>query len=421
MSPEQASGGDIDHRSDLFSLGLVLHEMLTGEQVFTGSTETAILEQVRDPKVTAPSAINGDISDEIDRIVLKALEPDPDMRYQSAGDLQGDLEDAVRAAGWMPDAVALATFVEDPTVAPEIVVTVPEEPESVELLPPEPVEPVEPPPPVEPVVPPEPAEPVEPPEPLEEDEVEELGAIPFEEAAEPLEPFIEEPTEERKKPLLLYLGIAVLAVMVGVMVVILRGGGGEIPVTSTPVPLIEVPRLPAPTETPTPAPEQVVARPVVPTRTPTPGLPTETPTETVTPTPEVTDTPTPVPPTATPEPPTPTPTPRPPTPTFTPSVREGDLVSAGPDVKMPVAVHQVTPAFPPVAQRLRVSGSVEAEVLVGPDGTVEDIRIVSVSRTGVGFERATEDAIRQWRYKPATKNGVKVRTWVTVRVPFRYR
>ena len=88
---------------------------------------------------------------------------------------------------------------------------------------------------------------------------------------------------------------------------------------------------------------------------------------------------------------------------------------------MPIRIEQVSPEYPPVAQRLRVSGVVEAEFLVGPDGTVEDFRIVSVTRTGVGFERATEEAVRQWRYEPATKNGVKVRTWVAVRVPFTLR
>jgi len=140
---------------------------------------------------------------------------------------------------------------------------------------------------------------------------------------------------------------------------------------------------------------------------------------TVTPTETVTETPTVRPPTATPVPPTATP--RPPTATFTPSVREGDLVSAGPGVTAPVPLVQDQPEYPPVARQLGVDGVVEAEYLVGPDGSIEDFRIVSVSRTGVGFERATEEAVRGWRYKPATKNGVKVRTWVTVRVPFTLR
>ncbi|MEJ2583382.1 MAG: protein kinase, partial [Acidobacteriota bacterium] len=73
MSPEQAWGKDIDHRSDIFSLGLVLYEMLTSEQVFTGTSELSVLEQVRDPIITAPSMKNAEIDAEIDRIVFLAL------------------------------------------------------------------------------------------------------------------------------------------------------------------------------------------------------------------------------------------------------------------------------------------------------------------------------------------------------------
>jgi protein TonB len=117
----------------------------------------------------------------------------------------------------------------------------------------------------------------------------------------------------------------------------------------------------------------------------------------------------------------PTATPAPPTPTPTTAVREGDLVTFGPGVTRPVLLSQVTPEYPKMAQRMGVDGEVQVEVLVGPDGAVEDVRVVSVSRTGVGFERATTDAVRQWRYKPATKNNVNVRMWVPVRVPFSLR
>jgi TonB family protein len=151
--------------------------------------------------------------------------------------------------------------------------------------------------------------------------------------------------------------------------------------------------------------------------TPTPLPPTETPTDTPTATDSPTDTPTPVPPTPTLVPPTATPIP----PTPTPSVREGDIVESASDVVAPVIIHRVEPEYPRVALQMRLGGSVEAEALVGIDGKVESVRIGSVSRGGVGFEKATEDAILQWRYKPATKNGVKVRVWVIIHVPFRYR
>jgi protein TonB len=57
-----------------------------------------------------------------------------------------------------------------------------------------------------------------------------------------------------------------------------------------------------------------------------------------------------------------------------------------------------------------------ARLLIGTDGRVEDVQIVEVTQTGAGFEKATEDAVRQWRYRPATKHGVKVRVWVRIKV-----
>jgi protein TonB len=147
--------------------------------------------------------------------------------------------------------------------------------------------------------------------------------------------------------------------------------------------------------------------------TPTALPPTATPTETPTETPPPTETPTRV-PTATR---TPTVTPIPPTPT--PVVREGDIVTPGPGVNPPVLIHQVDPEYPPIAARANINGEVVAQLLVGIDGRVEDVRILEVSQKGVGFEQATEDAVRQWRYRPATKHGVTVRTWVRIKVNLR--
>jgi protein TonB len=145
--------------------------------------------------------------------------------------------------------------------------------------------------------------------------------------------------------------------------------------------------------------------------TPTPIPPTPTPPDTPTPLP--TDTPT---PTSTPTSPPPTATPIPPTPT--PSVREGDIVVPGPGVEQPVIIYREPPKYPPVAERMGASGVVAAEALIGINGVVEEVRIIKVEGRNLGFEKATEDAIYKWRYKPATKGGVKVRVWVTIRVPF---
>jgi TonB family protein len=227
-------------------------------------------------------------------------------------------------------------------------------------------------------------------------------------------PFLE-PESAKKRPWwLLAAAVGVIATAAVLFFVFGRGDGGRSP-EPTPAPVVAVP----PTATPTEPPDE--AEPVVALPTATPRPPTSTPTETETPTPTETETPTPAPPTATATPIPPTATPRPPTPTFTPSVREGDLVVAGPGVVRPVLIHQVSPEYPKMAQRLGIDGEVDVEILVGPDGAVEEMRIVSVSRAGVGFESATEDAVRQWRYKPATKNDVNVRMWVTARVRLSYR
>ena len=148
--------------------------------------------------------------------------------------------------------------------------------------------------------------------------------------------------------------------------------------------------------------------------TPTPIPPTWTPTETHTPVPSATSTSTPLPPTPTRVPPTRTPVP----PTATPVVVEGEIVEPGPDVTPPKYITRVPPKFPQRALTLQVQGLVEAQALIGIDGSVEEVRILSVSRKGFGFEDATRDAVMKWRFRPATKRGVKVRTWITIRVPF---
>ena len=82
-------------------------------------------------------------------------------------------------------------------------------------------------------------------------------------------------------------------------------------------------------------------------------------------------------------------------------------------------IYREPPKYPPAAERMGASGVVSAEALVGIDGTVEEVRITRVEGRDLGFEKATEEALYKWRYRPATKNGVKVRVWVTIRVPFR--
>ncbi|MBK5290481.1 MAG: PD40 domain-containing protein [Acidobacteriia bacterium] len=97
MSREQCIGADFDHRSDLFSLGAVLHEMSTGEYAFAGSTPALIYDAILNRTTPAPSAINAALPAEFDHIVLKALQKDREYRYHSASDLRHDLEVLKRA------------------------------------------------------------------------------------------------------------------------------------------------------------------------------------------------------------------------------------------------------------------------------------------------------------------------------------
>jgi serine/threonine protein kinase len=97
MSPEQAWGRRIDHRSDVFSAGVVLYEMVTEQRPFTGGTsETTILEMVRKCVITPPRDINPRLPESLDRVVMKALARDPKDRYQDAGKMQRSLEKILR-------------------------------------------------------------------------------------------------------------------------------------------------------------------------------------------------------------------------------------------------------------------------------------------------------------------------------------
>ncbi|MBL7684692.1 MAG: serine/threonine protein kinase [Deltaproteobacteria bacterium] len=91
MSPEQAEGLEIDHRSDIFSAGIVLWEMLTSQRLFKKKSNLDTVEAVKNMVVVPPSQFRPDIHYELDLILSKALEKDPDKRYATAHDMSLDL------------------------------------------------------------------------------------------------------------------------------------------------------------------------------------------------------------------------------------------------------------------------------------------------------------------------------------------
>jgi serine/threonine protein kinase len=102
MAPEQTEGENIDNRSDIFAIGIVLHEVLTGRRLFKGQTDVQTIERVRRCEVPPPSASNPAIPRELDQIILRALQRDPARRWSNAADLADALDDIVHAARFQP-------------------------------------------------------------------------------------------------------------------------------------------------------------------------------------------------------------------------------------------------------------------------------------------------------------------------------
>jgi len=465
MSPEQAWGRSIDRRSDIFALATVLFEMLTGRKLFTGDNELSILEQVREARVTAPSLFNDEVTPEIDKIVVKALQKDPANRYQTAGEMARDIDAILYSFKPTPTSADLAIYMHRLS-SPEPAMPEPQhEPEP--IVPARPSAPVFTPAvaaaavaaPAIPIAAPA-ALPVAAPEPWETPAA---AGAPKKGSAGPL------------------IGIAAVVVLaLGGAAWWFMGRGDAAPATATPattsnaaavtpatstlVPtgttstaltgttattasidpsLIDqevakrigaerarlealarqqqqqqaaaaaaqttttaAPAAARPTPTPqvteTRAPQQDAPAPVV--ERPAPVQQTQT--QTAAPAPQVTETraaaPQPTPAAATARP------------------REGDLIPAGTaGLIAPRVTRRGNVPYPPVARMQKVGGTVITSVLVSETGRVLEVRILRGINRPVGLNEAAEETMRRSTFTPATKDGVRVKAWLTVPVDFK--
>jgi len=113
MSPEQCMGKSLDQRSDIFSLGAVLYEWVTGRKLFSGDSDVAILKSISDGKIVPPRQVRPDIPEAVEQILLKALATDRDERYQTAWELQNDLDRFLNRRDFTPSNIHLANFLRE--------------------------------------------------------------------------------------------------------------------------------------------------------------------------------------------------------------------------------------------------------------------------------------------------------------------
>ena len=111
LSPEQARGASVDQRSDLYSMGIVLYEMLTGEVPFTGESPVEIAMKHLSDTPRPPSLLRPDIPPDLDMVVLRALAKNPDDRFQTAEEMDAELERVAAGVGVTAETADAATAV----------------------------------------------------------------------------------------------------------------------------------------------------------------------------------------------------------------------------------------------------------------------------------------------------------------------
>jgi eukaryotic-like serine/threonine-protein kinase len=123
MSPEQIRMEPVDCRADIFAIGVVLHEMLTGRRLFKATNEFTGARMVLESVIEVPSTVNAEVSPEVDRVVMRALERNRDARYLTAGEMAEDLEKLLfdmRASPHAPRKLLLSLFPQGPSRRSEL-------------------------------------------------------------------------------------------------------------------------------------------------------------------------------------------------------------------------------------------------------------------------------------------------------------
>ncbi|HET8772572.1 MAG TPA: TonB family protein [Thermoanaerobaculia bacterium] len=452
MSPEQAWGRSIDRRSDIFALATVLFEMLTNRKLFTGDNELSILEQVREARVQPPSLYNDEVTPEIDKIVIKALQKDPANRYQTAGEMARDLDAVLYSFKPTPTSADLAIYMHRIS-SPE-----PEPFEAAETMIDTPI------PVIAPVPAPAPVHVAAPtPAPAMM-----AASVPAPAAAvSPVS--YEEPKKGKSPTVLIAMVVGLLLALGGAAFVLMRGKSPAPAATTASNTIAPAAASTAATQTLVPAAgttstalvpaattattqtgidqsavDQEVARrmaaererlaaqaraqqqpqtattqtaaPVVPRPAPAQEAPA---TATQAPPPPVETRPAQQ-PVQQPETPAETrPAPAQSQPAAAARSREGDLVPAGTAGLIPPRItRRGAVNYPPVARAQRLQGTVITSVLVSETGDVLDVRVIR-GVNGPGFNEAAVQAMRRSTFAPAMKDGVRVRSYLTVPVEFK--
>ncbi|MEO7793816.1 MAG: TonB family protein [Thermoanaerobaculia bacterium] len=459
MSPEQAWGRPVDARSDIFSLGSLLFEMLTGRRLFSGESEMSVLDAVREGRIQAPRDLDPRLPLEVNALVLKALARDPDDRFHSAGEMQREIDGILTSLKPAPTQADLGAYLQQlfaaeaqsGAAAAAFSSAMPATPAAAgrgaagalsSAVPARPAEVA--------VVAPTGVSRIDDPDAARSGNkmlwiaiggVAAAGLIAYlllGRGASPAPPATADPagTETSAAP----TGEGAAAVDPNLPTTEAAGATTGIATTTPPAAGQNVDQLVSdevkrredelkkkyeeeltrrkaeldklntkPQATPPPAPTAPTTAPAaapivqeappeaapVPIAAPVVEAP---PPAAVVPEPEVEA------PQAAPQ---------------APDVKEGDLVRPGAGVKPPVLVSLTKPEYPAMARRLKVEGTVIVSLLVDETGRVAETRLESGVSQNVGINEAAVAAAKSAVFSPATKSGVRVRMWYQIKIPFK--